>query len=292
MSIRKGPLYMLLASLSFTVMVALVKVARSELPALEIVFWRAVVSGLLLWPLVRQAGYRLRQRGVFLLRLILGFAAMLCFYTAAKGLPLANFTLITKLQPLEVALLAPLFLGHRERAEPFLWMLMATSLAGCALLLAPEAASGSWYGLWAVAASLLSAGAHLALRQLGSRESTRAVVFWFHVGLVGLSLGALLATQGRLPLPPPHLWPVVLGTGVAATVGQLFLTQAYSEERAAVVAAASYSSPLWALAIDLVFFRLVPGWNVYVGGALVIIPGLWLLVRRREPATSGGKLIE
>ena len=44
-----------------------------------------------------------------------GFGAMFCFYSAAKGLSVADLSLITKLQPMLVALIAPVLLGSAER---------------------------------------------------------------------------------------------------------------------------------------------------------------------------------
>ena len=44
-------------------------------------------------------------------RIVVGFAAMTCFFTAAHGLAVADMSLIGRLQPLLIALLAPLFLA-------------------------------------------------------------------------------------------------------------------------------------------------------------------------------------
>ena len=59
MTLRRGPLLMILAGLCFTLMLACVKVLRAELSALEVVFWRgaaaAPLAGLAAWgrPLTR-----------------------------------------------------------------------------------------------------------------------------------------------------------------------------------------------------------------------------------------------
>lgn len=273
---------MMLGSLSFTTMVGLVKVVREELSAFEVIFWRGAVALVILALVARPPRFRISNVRVFSIRLALGFAAMACFYGAAKGLPLADLTLISRLQPILVALGAPLLLGVAERSGPALWGVLIVGLAGTAILLAPELAVGSVFGVLAFFGALSSAGAHLALRGLGATESTRAVVFAFQAGLLVLSLLALLATGEPPGIPHRSLWLPLLGVGATATAGQLLVTQAYTVERAAIVAAAGYSSVIWAFSADVLFFDLAPSVNAIVGGTLVVGAGIWLL-RRRGP---------
>ena len=272
---------MTLATLSFCVMVAAVKIARTELSPMEVIMWRGVVSVPLALAFTWKAGFRMGRFGVFFIRAILGFAAMSCFFTAAKGLALADLSLITRLQPVMIALIAPLVLGAREQIGPSVWLALGLGIAGCAVLIGPELSMGAKYGLWAVAATVASAGAHTAVRALGRTEGPRTVVFWFQLSNVPFAIIAHLALAGSLPrLPPPHLMGAVLVCGLAATIGQLLMTKAYQQDRAAIVAAASYSGPLWSVLLDIVIFGIQPDWTFAVGGILVIGAG-YLLYRAR-----------
>ena len=264
------------AALCFTVMVGLVKLARAELGAWQVIFWRSVAAAPLIWGITRSRGYRVTRVGLLGLRIGLGFGAMGCFYTAAKGLPLADLNLISLLQPVLVAAAAPLLLGRRERAEPGTWGALLAGLAGCAVLLAPGLRLGSTWGLWALGAAVCSAGAQLCLRALGATEEARTLVFWFHLITLIVS-GLLLLATGALRLPSPGLLLPLAGVALAATAGQLLMTRAYALDRAALVAGASYSSPLFGVAGDLLFFSVLPGPNVWIGGLIVVAAGLWLL---------------
>ena len=105
---------MLAATLLFTIMVGLVKVARAEMTTVELVFWRGLVSTpMALW-LARDVGMGIVNRRLMALRVVLGFGAMMGFFTAAYGLPVTTLSLITKIQPVLIAMLAPLFLGAGE----------------------------------------------------------------------------------------------------------------------------------------------------------------------------------
>ena len=272
-----GPVLMTLATLSFCIMVASVKVARTELGALEIIAWRSIISIPLAAVFTWHAGLRVRRVPVLIARAGLGFLAMSFFFTATKGLPLADLTLLTRLQPVLIAFIAPLILGARERTGPLVYLALVVGLLGCGILIGPELAVGTRFGLWALAATVSSAFAHTAVRALGKTENPRTVVFWFQLSNLPLALLALFVLTGKgLSLPPMHLMGAVIVCGVAATVGQLLMTKAYQQDRATVVAAASYSGPLWSVALDLMVFGIVPGWTVAIGGALVVAAGFLL----------------
>jgi S-adenosylmethionine uptake transporter len=279
---RRGPLYMMFATLAFTVMVALAKIAREELSALEVVCWRGTTSVVLTFWLAKRVGLTVRRPGLLCVRILLGFAAMASFFTAVKGLSLADMGILTKLQPILVALIAPLALGAGERGGWMLAVAVVLGFSGTAVLLGPELAIGSVYGLWALTATVLSAGAHIAVRALGKDHHPEVVVFWFQLGASMLAMLILLAQTGEVPLPPSWLWPHLLGCGVAATVGQVLMTKAYAADPAPMVAAASYVGPLWGVAADLLVFGVWPSVSVWIGGGLVVAAGVMLLSDRPD----------
>ena len=284
--VRRGPLYMIFATLAFTVMVGVVKVAREEMSALELVCWRGATSICLTFFLARRVGFAVRRPGLMLSRILFGFGAMTCFFTAAKGLALADLALLSKLQPILVALLAPLVLGAGERGGWVVAVALVLGVSGTMLLLAPELALGSGFAWWALGGTALSAGAHLSVRALSASHRPETIVFWFQVGGSLLAALLLLGTMGRIPVPPLHLWPYVIGCGVAATVGQVLMTRAYAEDPAPLVAAASYVGPLWALGGDLLVFGIVPDWSLLIGGALVLTAG-GILLTAKSGAAAG-----
>lgn len=275
---------MLLAALSFTAMVSCVKVARTELSAFDIVWWRGLVSVPLCALAVGRGPWKIHRHGLFSVRVGFGFMAMACYFQAAGGLALANLTLIQRLQPITIALLAPLILGAQERVDRRTWLLSGVGVAGCAVLLAPEVESGNpagWVALGAVATSAVS---HIALRGLGATERPATLVFWFQLFVTLAALAWVGVRDGALPvLPGPDLLPWLVGVGVFAALGQSLLTRAYQLDRAALVAAASHASPFFAIAIDIVAFGTPPGSTTLLGGALVLAAAIALVIQGRRP---------
>ena len=271
-----GPVLMFLAQVAFTVMVVFVKIARTELSTFEVAFWRSIVATPLLMLMYRNVSWQIRDRKTIFLRIVLGFGALCSFFAAAKGLSIADLSLISKIQPILIAILAPLLIGKAEKASRQLWGLMAMAMIGCAILLAPSLEVGSKYGIFAIFAAIFSAHAHVFIRRL-RKEHPGIIVLWFQTGSGILAFFACLLTLQNIPTPPSHLWIPLVGVGLMATLGQLLMTLAYKRNKAATVALASYAGPLVAVGADVVAFGVFPTPNVYVGGSIVVLAGIMLL---------------
>lgn len=272
---------MILAGLCFALMLASVKLVRAELSTLEVLYWRGLVATpLALLPTLGRS-LRIQNRRLMAARVLAGMGAMWCYYTAARLVTLADLSLITRLQPVVVALLAPVFLGAGERSGGRLWGLLALGIVGCAVLLGPQLALGIAGALWMLGALMSGGAAHIALRGLGATEDSRVVVFWTQVIITSGVVALLLLSRGALPpLPSEPLLLPLLSIGLLATAGQLLLTRAYALDRASVVAASSNVMPLWAIILDLVLFATSPSWSVLVGGALILAASLGLIFSR------------
>ncbi|MCA9547433.1 MAG: DMT family transporter [Myxococcales bacterium] len=287
---RRGPLYMVIASLGFVAMVAFVKQARGQLSTFEVMLWRGLLAAPLVYLIARgQGGLRIHRRGLFLGRMVLGTAAMFGAYFGAAALPVADHALIWRSQPLFVAALAPLFLGHGERPGGRVWGLLLVGLVGCGVLLGPKVQLGAQAlvpGMVVLAGAGFAGAAHVAVRALNRSETPAALVFWFQIAIItAAGLGAVSTTG--LHWPPADAWPWLAGASLASVVGQLFMTHAYRHDRAAVVSAAGYMAPVWAVLVDLIFFGQAPGGWALLGGGLIVASSALLLVGgpRATPAT-------
>jgi drug/metabolite transporter (DMT)-like permease len=282
---------MVAASASFTAMITLVEVARAwGFDTTELIGWRVLGSVPVLF-LLTGMDWRVKRWGLLAIRCAFGFCAMFCFFSATAGLGVGELTVVTKLQPIFVAILAPMALGRAEQPGRPELAALALGIAGTLCLVWPDLVSstpdpetgigrGTALAI-GIAAAGFSACAHTTLRALGATERPAAIVFWFQLAvgaavLCGLGFGL---AEARIPRAT-HL-PVLLGVGIAAVLGQLWMTHAYRIARAARVAAASYVSPLMGFAVDAAVFGTLPTWWTAGGAVLVIAAGGVLLVGRR-----------
>jgi drug/metabolite transporter (DMT)-like permease len=279
---------MFLASALFSIMSALVKAVGSSFPFPELVMLRGGLGLLLLLPLVRLRGVPFRPQNYKLLiaRGLLGSAAMLgYFYALQRGL-FADIAVLSRLQPVLIAILSPLVI--KERVPRIAIVSLGLSLLGVLLVLRPSARQGiELASLAALGAAMLSALAHLSVRRLNVTDHPLVIVTVF--SLITGSSGAL-AGVGQHLLPSAPQWLLIGGIALSATLAQLLMTTAYGRERAAVVAAAGYMNIVYALVLGWVFWREWPSPVALGGAGLIIFAGMLLAIARhgvREPPAAG-----
>lgn len=264
----------------FSVMSLLVKLAGQGVPSQEIVLARSLIMALLSFAALRRRRIRVlgTQRRLLVLRGLLGFGALSCFYYAIVHLPLADATVIQYTNPAFAALLAVFVLGERMRGREILCV--ALSLTGVVLVARPQFLFGAGTGLDPVAAgvgllgAVLSAAAYVVVRKLAA-EHHLVVIFYF----------AIVSTLGSLPLavlsfvvPGPLDLLLLLGVGVCTHVGQIFMTRGLHLERTGRATATSLVQIVFAAVWGALFFSQVPGPAGLAGAALVIL-GVLLLGR-------------
>lgn len=285
-----GIRYMAGAALFFSLMSLLVKVAGQELPTLEVVLVRGVITLVLSWAMVRRAGLSPwgNSRGLLWLRGLLGFTALTCFYYAVVHLPLAEVTVIQYTNPVWTALLAAVLLD--ERLHPIEVAGTLLSLAGVVLVARPSFLFGAGAsGLDPVAVgvalsgAVFSAGAYVTVRKLGGSDDPLVIVFYF----------SLVTTLAALPLAAPGWeWPTVggwaalAGVGVTTQIAQVFMTEGLKRERAGRAMAVGYLQIVFAALWGLAFFAEVPdAWSVV--GSLLVVVGTFVTGRTRETVPEG-----
>jgi drug/metabolite transporter (DMT)-like permease len=137
-----------------------------------------------------------------------------------------------------------------------------------------------------VFAALFAATAQVGVRGLTRTDSVVSIVFYFGVLSTLITLVPALAVWRT---PDLLLWPVLLGVGACATVGQLLMTNAYQYAPAAEVGPFIYASVVFAGVFDWLIFSHAPDRLACVGAALVVVAGVAALRRapNAAPRASG-----
>jgi len=283
--IPRGVRYMLASAFFFSIMSLMVKAAGQSLPSQEIVLARGVVTLVLSYWMVRQAGIYLwgNRRWILILRGALGFGALSCFYFGLTRLPIAEATVLHYTNPIWTALLAAALLSERLS----IWVVgpILVSFAGVVLVARPEFLFGSLAALIdplgvtvVLIGAVLSAGAYVAIREASKTEHHLVIVFYFPL----VTVPATLPFAGSFRWPSGWEWPLLLGVGVTTQIAQVFLTRGLGLEPAGRAMAVGYSQILFVTLWGMLFFGEFLGvWGVL--GSLLIIGGT-LAVGLKRPA--------
>jgi drug/metabolite transporter (DMT)-like permease len=257
---------------SFSIMAALLKAAGDSLPLFEIVAGRSFVVALIAGFGVWRQGHSFmpREWRLVLLRAVVGFAALSCYFYSIIHLPLADATVIYFTNPVVTALAAAAVLG-----EHIGWKeagLVSLSLLGVVAVGRPSFLFGSARAPdgTAVALGLVSAcfaaASYLTLRRI-REDPPLLVVFYF--GAVTVLLCVPIVAGGWVR---PSAVDVALftGIGVATHVGQLCITWAFRMERAGAVSAVGYLQIVFAAFWGWLLFAEVPDRWTWLGAAVIM----------------------
>jgi drug/metabolite transporter (DMT)-like permease len=270
-SVPRAVLFMLLSAASFAVMGAMVK-AAGPVPVHEKVFFRNLVT--LVVTALMALGRRqnpfgpTRHLGLLVARSLAGLCGVYLYFYALGHLNLADASLLNKVSPFFVTLLAAVWLGEKLTRRVAIGLLVA--FAGAALVLEPVFSYEPLPALAGLGSALGAGIAYTIVRSLRGRERPWRIVFYFSlISTVAMTPPLILDAVA----PVGWQWVWLLGTGLAAAGGQVFLTLAYHRAPAGQISIWSYSHVLF-LIIGGVGWGERPDLLVYVGGALIVAAAL------------------
>jgi drug/metabolite transporter (DMT)-like permease len=273
-----GLALMVVSAAAFSLMAAVAKLWLPHAPTQAVVLSRGVMMTALC------VGVALRKRVPLLgkhptrllLRGLLGYGALSCYFYSVQHLPLGDAVLLQYSHPVFVASFAP-FLLH-ERTGRGHWPLVLCALAGVALIVGPSGQLRA-SALVGLTGSLLSGLAYMTIRVLARSEHPLTILVWFPLTTIPGSLAATLLA-GRAALP--HDGTEVLGhlaVFACALLGQVALTEGLTRVGAARATAVSMLGPVFGVLFGLIFFGTAPtAWSL--GGMALVVTSLWLLASR------------
>ena len=264
---------MALSAFFFALMAAVAKLLGKRISPQEVILVRGVlnVAFMLWWLRRRNLPWRGKRPWLLLLRGVLGYTALSCYFWSVTRQPLATAILLQQVHPVFTALLAAWFLAERPgpRFAP------AFVLASLGVWLVAARSSGSEAGpsdlaptLVGLLGAVLAAGAYVAVRQASRTEREETIVLWFP--LTSVPLAAIGTVVSGPVWPSPREWVWLLLVAAAGQVGQLFLTRGLARVPAG---RATLANPLTiafgALLGWLAFSEPLGPWVVAGGAAIV-----------------------
>ena len=282
-------LWMLGASFFFALMSAFVKTGAAHFSFWELVGYRSLFGVLLVggWILATRRSVATAHLAGHFRRSLLGSASQTVWFYAMGLLPLATGLTLNYTNPLFMALILTLAaLIRHERPQ---WKLVAAALcgfAGVVLMLRPSVGAGQAQpAMIGLCSGLLAALVALQIRQLARMgEPTWRIVFYYTLfGTLWGFGGHILLEGAPSALSAESLRPLA-GMGIAATAGQLCMTQALGARNILVSSVLQYSAILFATLFGYLFFGDTVPAAAAAGIALIIISGVGatLCIKRRS----------
>jgi len=284
-NLNNGVKYMLIASFSFAIMGAFVKLASEHMSSLEVVFFRNLFGVLLIGYAVYKSPMTHKGGKPFLLffRGFMGFSALLAYFYNIANIPLGDAVTFSKTAPIFTAIFAWLFL--KEKLSASAWLAVFIGFGGILLITQPSAMGFTKYDILGIFSGVGAALAYTSVRELRNYYDTRAIVLSFTiVGTIGpiflfilsefIEMPELDFMLGEFVMPSGIVWLYVIGLGLLGTLSQYYMTKAYGETKAGIVGAVSYTNIVFAILVGLFLGDSLPNIITSFGIALIVIAGI------------------
>ncbi len=274
--------------LSMATMASLDAVAKhlvATLPVMEMLALRGIVMCLILLVWLPKAGglrhLRTSKPWGHVRRMGYSLAAPLLFFTAIRDLPLADITVLVFGGSFFMTALSVPLLG--ERVGLFRWSAIGIGFIGVIIAAQPTGENFGFMTFIAISASVAYAMLVIETRRLGGSESAYTMTFYT---TFGVTAAMCLATPFVWVPVADDAWPWLIALAVLALGSHVLLAKAFMLAPVSTIAPFEYTSLVWAAIFGYYIFDEIPGSNVWLGAAIIIAAGIFIVQREAKLTRS------
>jgi drug/metabolite transporter (DMT)-like permease len=279
-----GMMAAIVAYFMFAVMNVFAKILSAHHHVLEIAFYRNLIATLPFLIIVlffrKRQIHKIRgRRKVLIWRSVIGTISLASTFAAYAVMPMADTAALLFTSSLIVPALAFFLLG--EELSVFRWAIISVGFIGVLIMLNPTGDFNSLGVTLALGAAVMQAVLQIMLRGLGKVERPETITFYF------LLIGTLVAA-----VPMPFIFTIptsetvlpLIGIGICGALAQIFLSIAYKNSPANIMAVFNYTGIIWATAFGWFFWNDWPTMPIWIGGVIVIGANCVMIIREARAA--------
>jgi drug/metabolite transporter (DMT)-like permease len=292
----------ILLMLAFCVLAPLLDVsaklaAENGVPVGQVTAARFVVQTALMLPVMLVMGLALRLTARALayttLRALLLLVSTFAFVSGIQVMPIADALAIVFVEPFILLIMGRFLFG--DQVGPRRIAACAVGFVGALFVIQPSLAAFGLVALWPLATAFLFAFYMLVTRAISAWM--HPVTMQFHTSWTGLLLClpimVLANGSGIASLDP--IWPDgwnwlwLFGVGFWAAVSHMCMTYALKFAPSATLAPLHYSEIVTAVILGYLIFGDFPNRLTWVGIAIIVSSGLYIIHRERLTAKAKSK---
>ena len=265
----------------FSLQDATVKWLVQDYSIVQVLFMRSLVVAVLALAVGRGAAIgRLRasrHKAGLAVRALLILLAWFLFFTASRGLGLAELTTIYFAAPVITVVLSVLVL--KETVAPGRWIAVAIGFLGVAVAAHPGHGVAMIPALLTLGAAAVWATSGVLARLISRAEGTLSQMIASNVFFVVVCAAALPAVWR---LPDVRGFGLMMLIGLFGGLGQVLMYEGYRLAPASLVAPTEYTAFVWAFLLGYAIWGEVPATSVWVGAGLIVCAGVLLVWSERH----------
>jgi drug/metabolite transporter (DMT)-like permease len=271
-------------SMTLVIMATVVKYLGSDLPAMEILFFRSMVGFLFVLPLFARnpiEPFRTKRPGMHFVRGAVGAAGNFCFFWTLTHMLLADAMALQFSRPLFMIPLAVLLLSEHPGVRRT--AVAAVGFLGILLYARPFTGGFEPGALIGALGALTGGLVVICIKRLATTEPTRVIMFYY---AFWNAVFAAIPTAFQWVTPSWTQLPLLILVGFLGISGQGMITHGLSQGEATVLVPLDYSRIVYSAILGYLLFSEIPGPLSFAGMALIVACSLYLVLteKKRAPA--------
>ena len=265
--------YLIFASLFFSLMTVCVKKVDQNIPIIELVFFRSLLSLLITSLIIKEKKINPwgKNRPLLIVRGLLGTLALFCIFYAIRNMPLSISTVIQYTYPIFISIFAVVLI--KEKITLRLIVALILGWLGIFVILNPTQLSNlnveiDKLSLFiAFIGSISTALAYITVKKLSYSEDIFIIIKYFPlISIVTLFPSVII--NWVTPNFEDLGW--IISIGLFTQLGQTFLTIGLKNLPASEASTINYLQVLFGSIWGILFFSEIININFFVGSILVL----------------------
>jgi len=270
---------MMLAMLLFEVMDAVAKwLVSADMSAIQVIAIRSWIMLVMILAILAIRGelteLATRKPLQHALRGCIGFFAPFTFFTSLKFLPLADATVVFFSSTFVLTAASALFL--KENVGVHRWSAVVIGFVGVVIAMNPQGEGGLNAYLLVLVATTIYAAIFISGKRLSATDSVISLVFSLQLGMGFMA--TLMLPWVWVPVTLVMMAQLMLMAVIALAAHYLFAA-AFARADVSALAPFEYTALVWAALIGYVIWLDVPSTQVWIGAAIIICCGLYVIHR-------------
>ena len=281
----KAILYIIISAAGFACMSFFVKLA-GDLPVFQKGVFRNSIAAVLSIIMLRSSGQKFRiGKGNYFpmfMRCAMGTVGLMANFWAIQNMHIGDSNILTKMSPFFSIIMSIFILG--EKPDKVAIGSVIAALIGAAFVVKPGRGLASLPALIGLFGGFCAGTAYTFVRKMGTQGVPGPVIVFCFSAFSVLSLLPLVILFYE-PMSLEQLGCLLLA-GVAAAVGQIFVTRAYTLAPAKEISVFDYTQVLFAALLGFLVFGEKPDVFSFIGYVIIIGAAFtkWYLNKRESAA--------
>lgn len=177
-----------------------------------------------------------------------------------------------------IIILSALILKEKIRKESLI--AVAVGMIGCAIItMRPTTSVFDWVSILVLFATFLGALNKILMRRLAETEHSLAITIYPNIAMIIAMAPLLIGSWKEMPIDHWGLFAIV---GALTALGQYSIAQALRFTQASTLAPIDYSTFLWVVSLDFLWWNKTPDLYTLTGVCIIIASNFYILYRTKR----------